>query len=318
MLQLAQQEGVLPLDASALCRLLEELARLAEDQHRVSLEFGRLQVLMRDAHRQACADAAPRIDAVHVRRAEAQRRWRGGLIREQLDEDMRRGLLRLSLSGSALGQVNALALSTLGDSVLGRVARVSARVGPGRRGLIDIEHRASMSGPVHAKAVLQLQGYVLGRFGAHRPLLFDGTLTFEQSYLAVEGDSASLAELVAVVSALVEVPVKQSLAISCSLGQDGAAQVVGGITHKVEGFFDACLIQGLNGTQGVVLAANNVQHLVLRDDVVAALEQGHFTVHTIEHADDALELMLGLTPSEIDAKVGARLDAFARAASASV
>ncbi len=307
---LVRQERLPAFDASAVARCLEHAQRLAGDQQRLSLEWDRLRGLLVEAGLEAKKDGALRVHAGHLRRAEAAARWRGGLDRERLEDHVRRGLLRLQVSGAALGQVNALALSEQGDSVLGRVARVSARVGPGVRGVIDIEHGAELSGPVHVKAVMQLQGYLLGRFGAQRPMTLDATLTFEQSYFAVEGDSASVAELVALLSALADVPVHQHLAVSCSLGQDGSAQVVGGISDKIEGFFDACRVLGLDGTQGVILAAQNVQHLVLREEVVEAIAAGRFHLHAIDHVDDAVELLLGLTPAELDARVGRRLEAF--------
>ncbi len=310
---LGERERLLPLDAGGRARVLEAALRLADDQRRLSLEWDLLRLLLVQAGHEAKADGAARVGARHVRRAEEAAAWRGGLHRARLLEQVRRGLLRAQVHGEAVGQVNALALSSLGDTIIGRVARVAARVGPGTRGLIDVEHRASLSGPVHAKAVWQLQGYLLGRFGAARPLAFDATLTFEQSYVPVEGDSASVAELVALVSSLSELPVRQSLAVSCSLGQDGAAQVVGGLSDKVEGFFDTCHALGLDGTQGVIIAATNVQHLVLREDVVEAIAQGRFHVHAIEHADDALALLLGCAPAELDERVARRLDAFAAA-----
>ncbi len=308
---LVREEHLLPFDGTAVARTFEYSLRLAADQQRLSLEWDRLRLLLVEASHEAKRDGATRVRAAHVRRAEEAVSWRNGLPRAELEDQVRRGLLRLQVTGTAVGQVHALALSMLGDSVFGRAARVSARVGPGTRGLVDIEHRASLSGPVHAKAVMQLQGYLLGRFGATRPLTFDGTLTFEQSYFTVEGDSASVAELVAVVSAFTGAPVRQGLAVSCSLGQDGAAQVVGGITDKIEGFYDACKVAGLDGNQGVILAANNVQHLVLRDDVVEAIERGRFQLHAIDHADDAVQLLLGLTPEEVDLRVGRQLELFA-------
>lgn len=310
---LVERERLLPLDTSAQARVLEAALRLANDQRRVSLEWDRLRLLLVQATHEARRDQASRVTAAHVRRAEEAATWRAGLHREQLLDHVRRGLLRTQVRGEAPGQVNALALSSIGDTVIGRLTRVAARVGPGTRGLIDIEHRASLSGPLHAKAVWQLQGYLLGRFGTTRPLAFDATLTFEQSYAIVEGDSASVAELVALVSALSEVPVKQSLAVSCSLGQDGAAQVVGGVSDKIEGFYDTCHALGLDGTQGVIISAANVQHLVLREDVVEAIAQGRFHLHAIDHADDALSLLLGCSAGELDVRVARRLDAFAAA-----
>lgn len=310
---LARREGTRPVDASGVARVLEASLRLAGDQQRLSLEWDRLRNLLVEASHEAAKDASERIRAEHVRRAEDAAHWRAGLHREHLADDLRRGILRAQVAGEALAQVNGLALSTLGDSVVGRPVRVSARVGPGLRGVVDVERQAHLSGPVHQKAVLQLTGYLLGRFARELPLALDATLTFEQSYATVEGDSASMAELVALVSALAEAPVRQALAVSCSLGLDGAAQAVGGITEKVEAFFDACSALGLDGQQGVILSAANAQHLVLRDDVCDALARGRFRLHAVTHADDVLTLLLGLSPAEVDARVLRRLAAFADA-----
>lgn len=310
---LGRRERTRPVDASGVARLLEAGLRLAGDQQRLSLEWDRVRLLLVEASHEAEKDASDRVRAVHVRRAEDAARWRAGLHREHLADDLRRGVLRAQVTGEAPGQVNGLALSTLGDSVVGRPVRVSARVGPGLRGVVDVERQAHLSGPVHQKAVLQLTGYLRGRFARERALAFDATLTFEQSYALVEGDSASMAELAALVSALADAPVRQALAVSCSLGLDGAAQAVGGVTEKVEAFFDACSALGLDGQQGVILSAANAQHLVLRDDVCDAVARGRFHLHAVTHADDVLALLLGLPPAEVDARVHRRLDAFVEA-----
>lgn len=310
---LGRRERTRPVDASGVARLLEAGLRLAGDQQRLSLEWDRVRGLLVEASHEAEKDASDRVRAVHVRRAEEAARWRAGLHREHLADDLRRGILRAQVAGEALAQVNGLALSTLGDSVVGRPVRVSARVGPGLRGVVDVERQAHLSGPVHQKAVLQLTGYLRGRFARERALAFDATLTFEQSYALVEGDSASMAELVALVSALADAPVRQALAVSCSLGLDGAAQAVGGVTEKVEAYFDACSALGLDGQQGVILSTANAQHLVLRDDVCEAISRGRFHLHAVTHADDVLALLLGLGPAEVDARVHRRLDAFVEA-----
>ncbi|MEW5738764.1 MAG: ATP-binding protein [Myxococcota bacterium] len=310
---LARREGARPVDASGVARLLEAALRLAGDQRRLSLEWDRVRNLLVEANHEAMKDASERVRAVHVRRAEEAFAWRSGLLSEHLAEDIKRGVLRVQVGGEAVAQVNALALTTLGDSISGRPVRVAARVGPGARGLVDIERQARLAGPVHEKAVLQLQGYLLGRFARERPLALEATLTFEQSYGPVEGDSASVAELAALVSALADAPVRQALAVSCSLGQDGAAQAVGGITQKVEAFFDACVALGLSGQQGVILSAANVQHLVLRDEVCEALARGRFRLYAIEHVDEALQLLLGLSSREVDERVGRRLAGFVEA-----
>lgn len=310
---LGRRERTRPADASGVARMLEAGLRLAGDQRRLSLEWDRVRNLLVEASHEAEKDASDRVRAVHVRRAEEAARWRAGLHREHLADDLRRGILRAQVAGEALAQVNGLALSTLGDSVVGRPVRVSARVGPGLRGVIDVERQAHLSGPVHQKAVLHLTGYLRGRFARERALALDATLTLEQSYALVEGDSASMAELVALVSALADAPVRQALAVSCSLGLDGAAQAVGGVTEKVEACFDACSALGLDGQQGVVLSAANAQHLVLRDDVCEAIARGRFHLHAVTHADDVLALLLGLPPAEVDARVQRRLDAFVEA-----
>ncbi len=249
----------------------------------------------------------------HVQRAEAATRWRSGLHQERVFDQLRRGVLHVDVRGAVVGQVNALALMALGDSLFGRPTRVTARVGPGSRGVIDIERQAQLGGPVHSKAVLLLQGFLLGRFGHAAPLALEATLSFEQSYGMVEGDSASVAELAALLSAIAEVPVRQALAVTCSLGQDGTAQAVGGVTRKLESFYDACRVVDPDGTPGVIIARSNVQHLMLRDDVVEAVKVGRFQVHAVEHVDEALELLMGLPRAALDEAVRKRLVAFAGA-----
>ena len=197
------------------------------------------------------------------------------------------------MTGEAVGQVNGLAVGQVGDTTVGRPVRISARAGPGAEGVVDIERLAQLGGRVHSKAVMILQGFITGRYAHDAPLALDATLTFEQTYEEIDGDSASLGELAALVSALAEVPVRQGVAITGSLSQDGQAQPVGAVTHKIEAFFAACSELGLDGTQGVVLGASNVQHLNLREEVCAAVSAGRFHVWAVKTADEALELLLG-------------------------
>lgn len=310
---LVRREKLLPFDRGALARTLEGTLVLAEDQRRLSLEWDRVRLLLVESSHEARRDASARVRGEHVRRAEQAARWRCGLHEERVQEQLRRGVLHVDVKGEVVGQVNAIALMSLGDSIFGRPSRVTARVGPGARGVIDIERQAHLGGPVHSKAVLLLEGFLRGRFARTTPLALEATLSFEQSYGHIEGDSASVAELAALLSAIAEAPVRQALAVTCSLGQDGTAQAVGGVTAKVEAFFDACRSLDPDGTPGVIIAASNVQHLMLRDDVCEAVVHGRFQLHAVEHVDDALQLLTGLEPEALGALVATRLQAFAEA-----
>ncbi|MHB8873638.1 MAG: Lon protease family protein, partial [Myxococcaceae bacterium] len=318
------REGLLPLERGAVARLLEVSMRLAEDQQRLSAAWDRIRELLVEADHWARRDGATRTTAAHLSRAEEQRRFRGNLVEEWTLEEIRRGLLLLKVTGEAVGQVNGLAVGQVGDTVVGRPVRISARAGPGAEGVVDIERQAQLGGRVHSKAVMILQGFITGRYAHDAPLALDATLTFEQTYEEIDGDSASLGELAALISALAEVPVRQGIAVTGSLSQDGQAQPVGAVTHKIEAFFAACCALGLDGTQGVVLCASNVQHLNLREEVCAAVSAGRFHVWAVTTADEALEILLGQPmgarqadgsweEGTVNAKVAGRLEQMSRA-----
>jgi predicted ATP-dependent protease len=228
---------------------------------------------------------------------EAQIR-RSGRVRERVAEQIRRGTLLVDTRGEAAGQVNGLAVLSFGESSFGHPTRISARVRVGKGEVVDIEREVELGGPIHSKGVLILGGFLGERYVPRLPLALSASLVFEQSYGGVEGDSASLAELCALLSALAEVPIAQSLAITGSVSQSGRVQPVGGVNEKIEGFFDACREQGFNDRQGVVLPASNAQHLMLRAEVVEAVAAGRFRVVAVETVDDALEALTGLPAGE--------------------
>jgi predicted ATP-dependent protease len=306
------REQLPAFDRAALAAVMETSLVLSQSQTRLSVEWDRIRLVLLEAALEARKDRHECVTAEHVGRARRAAAWRDGLLEEHLRDDLRRGVLRTRVTGEIIGQVNAIALQTLGDSVYGRPSRVTAQVGPGARGIIDIERQVNLAGPVHSKAVLLLQGFLLGRFGRERPLALEATLTFEQSYGLVEGDSASVAELAALLSATAEVPIRQALAVTCALGQDGYALPVGGVTRKIEAFHDACRVLGFDDHQGVIIARSNVQHLMLRDDVVESISANRFHVYAVDHVDEALELLTRLTPANLSAKVSQRLEAFSR------
>jgi predicted ATP-dependent protease len=236
--------------------------------------------------------------AADVERAIAARIHRSDRVRELVQDAMRRGTLLIDTQGEKAAQVNGLSVSQVGDFAFGHPVRITARVRLGRGEVVDIEREVKLGGPIHSKGVLILAGFLGARYAPGKPLSLSASLVFEQSYGGVEGDSASCAEACALVSALAEAPIRQSLAITGSLNQHGDVQPIGGVNEKIEGFFDLCAARGLDGRQGVLIPASNVKDLMLRADVVAACGAGQFRVHPVATVDEAAELLTGIAAGE--------------------
>jgi len=239
-----------------------------------------------------------------------------------MQEEIARRTIRIENSGEVVGQINGLSVISLGALAFGNPTRITAQVWMGRGEVVDIEREVELGGPLHSKGVLILSGFLGGRFGTTRPLSLNASLVFEQSYGGVEGDSASAAELFALLSALAEAPIRQSFAVTGSVDQRGQIQAIGGVNEKIEGFFDSCRVTGFTGRQGVIIPASNVKHLMLRRDIVAAAETGRFTIHAMDTVDQGLELLTGIAAGTPDAAgnypagtlnqlIAARLDGFA-------
>lgn len=297
---LARRNTLQPLSAAAVARIIEHASRLASDAQRLSTRTQALDDLLHEAGNFAAAEAAPRIDVEHVETALAAHRQRNERLRERYRDEILRGTLLVDTAGSHVGQLNGLAVIQLGDSSFAHPVRITAtaRVGDGE--VIDIEREVKLGGPIHSKGVLILSSFVASHFGAGAPLSLRASLVFEQSYGGVEGDSASLAELAALLSAIAGVPLRQSVAVSGSVNQFGAVQAVGGINEKIEGFFDICAARGLSGEQGVLIPSANVADLMLRREVVDAARAGHFHVWAVSDVDEALELLTGLPAGKAD------------------
>jgi predicted ATP-dependent protease len=271
-------------------RVVEQASRLADDSARLTLLHEVLRdLVVEGAHlaKRAGRDLVLRDD---IEQAIAAWRRRGSRLRALSQEAMRRGIALIDTSGSRIGQVNGLSVVALGSQGFGRPSRITARVRPGTGRIIDIEREVELGGPLHSKGVLILAGFMAGRYALQAPIALHASLVFEQSYGGVEGDSASAAELVALLSALAELPVRQDLAITGSVNQHGDIQAIGGV---IEGFFELCAARGLTGTQGVLIPEANVQHLMLDREVVAACEAGRFAVHPVRSIDEAAALLLG-------------------------
>jgi predicted ATP-dependent protease len=276
---------------SALALLLEESSRMADDQRKLAIHFGRLVEEIREAEHWATVAGSCEVRDVDVRRAVEQRVYRSALVQERLREMIQRGVLLIRPEGRAIGQVHGLAVVGLGDLQFGHPSRITATVGLGREGVMDIERQAELGGHIHTKGVLILSGYLADTYARDKPLALTARLVFEQTYDGVEGDSASLAELLALLSRLGDVPLDQGIAVTGSVNQRGEVQAVGGVNQKIEGFFDACRVLGMSGEQGVILPAANVESLMLREDVVSAIAAGDFHVYPVRTVDEALEIL---------------------------
>jgi len=313
----AGREALAPFSAQAVGRVLEEAARLAGDREKLSTEVESVADLVREADHAARQAGHNPVDADAVDRAVAAREHRHGRLRECMLEEIERGTVRIETEGARTGAVNALTVTSLGGFSFGRPVRVSAQAGVGRGTVTDIEREVELGGPVHSKGVLILTGFLTARFARDTPLSLGASLVFEQSYGEVEGDSASLAELLALLSAISGLPLRQDLAVTGSISQHGHVQPIGGVNEKIEGFFDLCAARGLTGDQGVAIPAANARHLMLRGRVYEAVEAGRFSVTTLETVDDALGLFTGLAAGAPDeegtayAAVQSALDALA-------
>ena len=304
---ITQQDNSLPFDSAAVARIIEYGSRATGGQDHLSTQFGDIADLIREATHHAGQNSHQTITADDVRAAEEARRYRQNLVEERLQESLADGTMLLENTGTAVGRINGLSVLDMGDYAFGHPVRLTASVGPGRRGVVSIEREVEMSGPIHGKGVMILGGYATHKYGQTGPLSLSASLVFEQQYGMVEGDSASLAELCVLLSAVSGVPLRQDVAVTGSVNQHGQVQPVGGVTEKIEGFFDFCRTKGLSGTQGVFLPAPNRRHLMLRDDVVEAVANGQFHIWLGEEVDDALELLTGAPPGETHRAVAARL-----------
>ena len=295
-----KNEKTTDLTFNGTAKLAEFACRLAEDQQKLSTRFGVIADVLREADYWCKSENAPAITEEHVRKAIEQRQYRSSMVMAHLQEMTLRGTHLIDTEGSVIAQINGLSVFTAGDCVFGRPTRITATSCPGRQGIIDIEREAHLGGPIHSKGVLILSGYLSQRFAQDAPLSLSARIVFEQSYSGVEGDSASCAELCALLSNLSELPLNQGIAITGSVNQHGKLQAIGGVNEKIEGFFDLCRLRGLNGKQGVVIPERNVQNLMLREDVIEAVKNGEFHVWALENVNQAIEILTDVEAGELE------------------
>jgi predicted ATP-dependent protease len=328
--QLARREKLRPFTAAAVARVLEHSARMVEDSGKLSARFAYVLDWLREADYWAgeagpTHDAVAHVDAAHVQQAIDARIRRSDRVREAMHEQIQRGHVLIDTEGAKAGQVNGLSVLQLGNFMFGKPSRITARVRMGRGEVVDIERRVELGGPLHTKGVLILAGYLGAKFAADRPLALSATLVMEQSYGGVDGDSASSAELYALLSALSEVPIKQGFSVTGSVNQFGQVQAIGGVNEKIEGFYDVCAARGMKGGEGVLIPAANVVNLMLRKDIVDAVRAGGFRIYPVTTIDEGIEILTGIPAGTagpdgafprgtVNARVAARLADFASAA----
>ena len=297
---IAKNNGLHPMDRGAICRVIEQSARVAGQASKLTTRMQIMLDLMEEAEYWAKEASVEIISQSHVQQALDAQVYRSGRISERMLEQVLNETILIDSQGQAVGQINGLAVIQMGNFAFGRPSRITASVRLGTGEVIDIEREVAMSGPLHAKGVLILSSYLSACYATDYPLSLSASIVFEQSYSGVDGDSASSTELYALLSAIADVPIRQSLAVTGSVNQHGQVQAIGGVNQKIEGFFDLCQARGLTGDQGVLIPIANVKHLMLRHDVVDAVATGQFHIYPVAHINQGIELLTGLPAGERD------------------
>ncbi|SHM15158.1 lon-related putative ATP-dependent protease [Caldanaerovirga acetigignens] len=300
---ICREENLLPFEPSAVAKVIDYSSRLAGDRKKLSTRFNEIAEIIYEAGAWAAMEGAEKVSAKHVEKAIEEKVYRSNMIEEKLLSMIERGEIIVDTEGKKVGQVNGLSVIDIGDHVFGQPSRITARTFLGDAGVINIEREAKLSGKIHDKAVMILSGYLGEKYSREIPLSVTASITFEQNYGGVEGDSATCAELLALLSSISGIPVRQDLAVTGSLDQHGNVQPVGGVTEKVEGFYHACRIKGLTGTQGVIIPSKNVDNLMLKREVVEKVNEGKFHIYAAETIDDVIQVMTGLSPEEFHGRV---------------
>jgi len=297
--RLCTEENLKHLTSPALAKITEHSSRLAGDQEKLSTLFADIADIIREANFWAGEEGTSLIEARHVEKTIEEKVYRSNLIQHRINEMIDKGMIIIDTAGENIGQVNGLEVIDLGDFSFGKPTRITASVGVGREGLIDIERESKLGGRLHTKGVMILSGYITQKYVRDIPLSLSARLVFEQSYQEIEGDSASSTELYALFSRLTDVPIKQAIAVTGSVNQKGEVQAIGGLNEKIEGFFEVCKAKGLNGQQGVLIPASNARNLMLKEEVVEAVESGNFHIYPVSTIDEGIEVLTGLKAGQL-------------------
>jgi len=292
--RVCRREGLGHMTAAGVSELLSHSHRLSDDQTKLSARFNEVVEVIYEANAWAAQEGSPVVDAPHVKKAIAAKAARSSLPEQRLLELIQRGTILFDVSGHVVGQVNGLTVMNLGDYRFGAPSRITARVFMGHKGILHIEREIEMTGQIHDKGLLTLTGFLGDRFAQNKPLAFSASIAFEQTYVPVDGDSASSTELYALLSALADVPIDQGIAVTGSVNQRGEVQPIGGVNEKIEGFYRVCKLLGLTGRQGVMIPKQNLVNLVLCDEVVEAVRSGKFHIWAVETIEEGIEILTGM------------------------
>ena len=298
--RICREEGLLDFDSTAIAEIVEEGVRIAGSQKKMSTRFSIISDILRESDYWARAEKAKVVTGAHVQKALAHRYYRLSLIRDKVHEMIADNQILIDTEGAVAGQVNGLAIHQLAGLTFGRPSRITARVSMGQAGVVNIDREAKLSGRIHDKAVLILSGFLRSQFAQDKPLSVSASVCFEQSYSGIEGDSASLAELLALLSSIAEVPMRQDIAVTGSVNQRGQVQSVGGINEKIEGFFEVCKQRGLTGNQGVIIPETNTGDLMLRPEVIDAVRSKKFSIYAVSMVNEAIEILANMPAGERD------------------
>lgn len=291
---LSKKKELRSLNKQAVARVIEYASRLADDAEKLTAHISSIGDLLREADYWARKSNSKQIGKNHIDQAIDAQIYRSDRIKKSMLEEIDKGTILMDVKGERVGQINGLVVYDFARYSFGKPARITTQVRIGKGDFVDIEREISMSGPIHTKGVLILKSLISNRFAKHSPLSLSASIVFEQSYGGVDGDSASSTEYYCMVSAITGVPIKQSIAVTGSINQFGEIQPIGGVNEKIEGFFDVCSHDGLTGTQGVIIPRTNVDNLMLRADIVQAVEEGKFSIYAIDTVDDGIEILTGI------------------------
>lgn len=311
---ITQRHHIRPITKNGVMAIHEYASRLSGDAEKLSMHVQKLCDLLREADFYAMQNNQAFVDAEAIEKAIAQQIYRAARVRDKYYETIQRGIVLIDSAAEAIGQINGLAYIEIGGLAFAYPARITARCGIGPSRIIDIQREVKLSGPIHSKGVMILAGYLHGKYAHDEHIALSASLVFEQNYSGVEGDSATLAETIALLSSIGGIPIKQNIAITGSMNQHGNAQAIGGVNEKIEGFFDICSARNLNGSHGVIIPEANIKNLNLRKDVVDACSDKRFFVWSVSSVEQALSIMSGLSESECEKKIGAALKNFAKKA----
>ena len=297
-----EEEGLKPFDRTGVAALVEQAVRMSGRQEKISTSFPEITDFIREGDFFAGQENKTLVEEAHVEEAIEARKFRSSMVEDHIQEMIDRGTLMIGVDGEVVGQVNGLAVYSMGDYMFGKPSRITCSTSMGRAGIINIEREADMSGNTHNKGVLILGGYLRKRYAQDKPLTMSASIAFEQSYGGVDGDSASSTEIYALLSSLTEIPIKQYIAVTGSVNQKGEVQAIGGVNEKIEGFFDCCSKMGATNSQGVMIPESNVKDLMLRKDVVEAVKKGQFHVYPVKTIDEGIEILTGKKAGARNAK----------------